>query len=170
MKNTLCCPPSKESKLDRVLLTNWSAPHTIKDKDGEKKVDSFPSYAKLFVWANKSMSFSLLSWIHCVLTRFILWIHCCSSPFHGQFFQIYPSGFRRDSGSTLLESLPGELQAEAAPVSRLWKQIAANLVPPQCLRVFFFPSALQELFQELGIFSGKEKTSIWNLLVFKVCN
>lgn len=73
MKSTLCYPPSKENKLNQVLLINWLAPprHQIQRR-GEKKEGSFPSYAKLFVCANKNMSFSLMSGSHRTLTGFTL--------------------------------------------------------------------------------------------------
>lgn len=128
MKNTLCYPPSKENKLNQVLLINWLAPHAIKYKDGARR--------------KRVPSLVMLSCL-CAPTRIYPSLSCqeVTSPW-GDLPCEYSAVLLRSMGSSFrfshrfLESLPGDLQAEAAaaPVSRPWKQITANLDPLQCLR------------------------------------
>lgn len=128
MKNTWCYPPSKENKLNRVLLINWLAPHAIKYKDGARR--------------KRVPSLVMLSCL-CAPTRICPSLSCqeITAPlgdlpceYNAVLLHYMGSSFR--FSYKFLESLPGDLQAEAAaaPVSRPWKQITANLDPLHCLR------------------------------------
>ena len=112
MKNTLCYPPSKENKLNQVLLIYWLAPHAIKYKDGARR--------------KRVPSLVMLSCL-CAPTRICPSLSCqeVTSPL-GELPCEYSAVLLRSMGSSFrfshrfLESLPGDLQAEAAaaPVSR----------------------------------------------------